>query len=594
MLKSPISRVALLSFFIVTAIAVPLLAGTNPVGRMNAAPTFVEWQISAEGEFVQLNVSAPDGSVWSRQFPAGRNPVYRLQEAGNKSMDGTYQYELVVVPRVSGAVKKELAAARAAGDDALAASIMAKYGLNQTVVQSGAFTILNGSILSPDLVEPEHGPGAAAASSNEASANPVSGGGLRDNGVMTTSRRPAKPLDQVIADDLIVQGSICVGLDCVVNESFGFDTIRLKENNDRIKFEDTSTSTGFPTTDWQLTANDSASGGANKFSIEDITGAKVPFTVTGGAATNSIFVDSSGRLGLRTSTPVLDIHATTGNTPALRFEQNSTGGFTAQTWDVAGNEANFFVRDVTGGSRLPFRIRPGAPTSSIDIAASGNVGVGSASPTSRLYVFDSTQTASRLTLAGQEFLGAGITANEGVAFLLGVNRANNRQLWIADSANTAVNGSNTVIRIFPNGADISALATNGAVKDLVLQSSGGNLGIGITPAFPIHHSSGARLEGGNWTNASSREFKQDINELASADALCALEQLRPVTYEYKTNPTDVQVGFIAEDVPALVATPDRKGLSPMDIVAVLTKVVQEQQKTIDRLNQRLSDLEKKN
>jgi hypothetical protein len=65
----------------------------------------------------------------------------------------------------------------------------------------------------------------------------------------------------------------------------------------------------------------------------------------------------------------------------MRLEQNSGGGFTAQTWDIAGNEANFFVRDVTGGSRLPFRIRPGAPTSSIDIAASGNVGIGTASPT---------------------------------------------------------------------------------------------------------------------------------------------------------------------------------------------------------------------
>ena len=88
--------------------------------------------------------------------------------------------------------------------------------------------------------------------------------------------------DQVIPDDLIVQGSGCFGFDCVNNESFGFDTIRLKENNTRIKFEDTSVGT-FPTNDWQLTANDSASGGASKFSIEDITGAKVPFTITAGA-----------------------------------------------------------------------------------------------------------------------------------------------------------------------------------------------------------------------------------------------------------------------------------------------------------------------
>jgi len=53
------------------------------------------------------------------------------------------------------------------------------------------------------------------------------------------------------------------------------------------------------------------------------------------------------------------------------------------------------------------------------------------------------------------------------------------------------------------------------------------------------------------------------------------------------------VGFIAEDVPELLATKDRKGLSPMDIVAVLTRVVQEQQKTIADLSEKLTDLEKK-
>src|ERR1700733_4815382 len=126
--------------------------------------------------------------------------------------------------------------------------------------------------------------------------------------------------DQVIPDDLIVQGSACVGLDCVNNESFGFDTIRLKENNPRIKFDDTSTLAGFPANDWQLTANDSASGGLNKFSIENTTVATVPFTIVGAAPTNSLVIDSSGRMGLRTSTPGLDINIRTGNTPAHRLE----------------------------------------------------------------------------------------------------------------------------------------------------------------------------------------------------------------------------------------------------------------------------------
>ena len=50
----------------------------------------------------------------------------------------------------------------------------------------------------------------------------------------------------------------------------------------------------------------------------------------------------------------------------------------------------------------------------------------------------------------------------------------------------------------------------------------------------------------------------------------------------------VQRGFIAEDVPELLANKDRNGLSPMDIVAVLTKVVQEQQKKLEALEARLN------
>jgi hypothetical protein len=37
-----------------------------------------------------------------------------------------------------------------------------------------------------------------------------------------------------------------------------------------------------------------------------------------------------------------------------------------------------------------------------------------------------------------------------------------------------------------------------------------------------------------------------------------------------------------KDVPDLVATQDRKGLSPMDIVAVLTKVLQEKSRIIQK------------
>ncbi len=192
--------------------------------------------------------------------------------------------------------------------------------------------------------------------------------------------------DQQILDDLIVDGSACIGQDCVNGESFGFDTLRLKENNLRIHFDDTSNSASFPGNDWRLVANDSSNGGANKFSIEDATAGRVPFTIEAGADANALYVDDSGRTGFGTATPVANLHVVEGNTPTLRLEQDGSSGFTAQTWDVAGNEANFFVRDATNGSKLPFKIKPGAPTSSLFIAADGDIGMGTESPAAALHI----------------------------------------------------------------------------------------------------------------------------------------------------------------------------------------------------------------
>ena len=217
--------------------------------------------------------------------------------------------------------------------------------------------------------------------------------------------------DFVINDDLIVDGSACIGFDCVNGESFGFDTIRLKENNLRIKFDDTSVAASFPRNDWQITANDSANGGTSKFSVDDITGNRTPFTIEAGARSHSLYIDDGGRLGLRTSTPSVEIHTIDGDTPTLRLQQDGSSGFAPQTWDVAGNETNFFIRDVTNGSQLPFRIRPDAPTSSIFIDTDGDVGMNTSSPDAGLHVQRTTASTTEPSLLVESTATSGNTAN---------------------------------------------------------------------------------------------------------------------------------------------------------------------------------------
>ncbi|MGK0420566.1 MAG: hypothetical protein ACJAT9_000224 [Polaribacter sp.] len=185
--------------------------------------------------------------------------------------------------------------------------------------------------------------------------------------------------DQVIVDDLIVVGSIAVGTDAVDGETFGFDTFRLKENNLQIHFDDTSVA-GFASNDWRIKINESGNGGSNYFGIEDATAGRMPFKILAGASDNAFFMAANGDIGLGTDSPLVNLHIVDGDSPTLRIEQDASGGWTPQSWDVSGNESNFFIRDNTNGSTLPFRIKPGAPQNALFIAANGNIGLGTATP----------------------------------------------------------------------------------------------------------------------------------------------------------------------------------------------------------------------
>ena len=254
--------------------------------------------------------------------------------------------------KVSDSLRADMEAARAAGDAAYLADLKAQ-GLFSSNVYSGDFTKHNGSLVIPELFAASEG----------------------DSDVVAAAKAlPTKA--QTFTTDLIVQGSECVGVDCVSSESFGFDTIRLKENNLRIKFQDTSASASFPSNDWELTANDSSNGGANYLAITDVTGGKVPFRVEAGAQNHSLYVEEDGDIGVKTNNPVVDIHVVEGNTPTLRLEQDGSDGFQAQTWDLAGNESNFFLRDVSNGSKLPLRVKPSAATNSVFIDEQGRTGFG--------------------------------------------------------------------------------------------------------------------------------------------------------------------------------------------------------------------------
>lgn len=193
-----------------------------------------------------------------------------------------------------------------------------------------------------------------------------------------------------------VFGNLCVGLDCTSSETFGLDVLKLKDINVRIDFNDVSSSGGFPNNDWRITINSPLNGGPDFFAIDDSTNQIRPFLIEDRAQDDALVVSdqggdgsAGGYIGIGTQDPLMEVHLFHGDSPGMRIEQDGTEGFGAYAWDVAGNEANFFVRDVTatgsGAEVIPFRIRAGTPSGTLTLDGA-NVGLGTISPSTTLHL----------------------------------------------------------------------------------------------------------------------------------------------------------------------------------------------------------------
>jgi hypothetical protein len=277
---------------------------------------------------------------------------------------------------------------------------------------------------------------------------------------------------------------------------------------------------------------------------------------------DSSIVQNGVAVGIGTTTPTAAVHVSAvtdlfgfGSTD-VQLDNTSPGGI---SWSISsvGN-----LTDRVGN----FEIKRPSVSIPFSITPFGNVGIGTTTPTAAVHV-------SAVT----DLFGFGSTD--------------------VQLDNTSPGGTSWSISSVGNLTD---RVGNFEIKRPFVSvpfsiTPSGNVGLGTTtPVNPLEMASGAHVTlGGVWTNASSRELKENIRPLVVEEALQALMDLQPMRFNYKAEKEQEYVGFIAEDVPQLVASKDRKSLSPMDIVAVLTKVVQEQQEEIQAQKERIEQLEAK-
>jgi len=384
-------RNATLSGLALALLSLPVIAQEAPLCPFDANgriadvaydSTAVFWRPVVEHERLTLSIHTPCSTI-VKEFAKGETPSFDLREVQGET-DGLYTWELRTVPVVDPEVRDILAGARAKGDLLTPLALQQKGQLpNSPYVESGSFTVIEGFVLVPSE---EEGRSTRAVASEQGT-----------DGI-TSVFAAATVLTNA---DGVIRNSLCVGFDCPNSPAFSDTTVLLTENNTRIKFDDTSTLSGFPRNDWELKANSNSSGGGSFFSIVDCgesSGGGCAedhlVVVEAGAPANALRVDNAGRLGLGTGNPVVEIHSVNGDTPTLRLQQDGSSGFAPQTWDIAGNETNFFVRDVSNGSTLPFRIFPGASSSSLIIAADDDIGMGTSNPDVDLHILATGEAAT--------------------------------------------------------------------------------------------------------------------------------------------------------------------------------------------------------
>jgi hypothetical protein len=363
-----------------------------------------------------------------------------------------------------------------------------------------------------------------------------------------------------------------------------------------------------------------------------IAGSPVAFYT---AATERMRIDSSGNVGIGTSSPAAKLSVDSGAAALLgNFNStNASGGYlrfqnSGTTIGDFGAGGNLFSGGVAGDFGLTSRagnlVFGTSSTERMRIDSSGNVGIGTSSPSEKLHV-------SGNLLASNMYFGAatgsaGALASDsgssgGTIVLWGSTSPGAGQIEIATAASAPVifKTSNTErARIDSSGnllVGTTSAASGGKVvinqgSGYLLTATGGTLtgsqawrhwlgNTGTSSYFIINDANtGVYLAygGTSWTANSDERLKDIIEPIA--DAANKVSSLRAVIGKYKADKEGTRRSFlIAQDVQAVlpeavsVGIDDMLGIQYTEVIPLLVAAIKEQQAIITALTARVAALE---
>ena len=286
---------------------------------------------------------------------------------------------------------------------------------------------------------------------------------------------------------------------------------------------------------------------------------------------NSIYVNKSNdHTGIATYMPSPDYELTVGYGGDILLRDGNNG------WGLLNSSGYFRIYDETN-HRTPFMIYDDALSNSLVIQKSGYIGLGTAYPKAKLDVRGDAIVNGELntTKAITSSLSENSTKNTKTLFSLSRNNTNtSSDSDVSFALENAHDDFKWTFRTLQSDQGFAISKVGSGEKEMVLTGNDHVDGIQLLMG------DGGKYSDGQWMVASSRAYKENIEEIDAQTALKAFHQLKPVSFNYKTNKGEAVVGFIAEDVPEIVASKGRDALSAMEMVALLTKVVQVQEEDL--------------
>jgi len=336
-------------------------------------------------------------------------------------------------------------------------------------------------------------------------------------------------------------------------------------------------------------------------------------------------IDSSGNVGIGTSSPAskLEVAGYTNITTGGIKVSGSVTGYTNEV-SLGGTTADSSYAISTTGTGTPnmffdhrgtsntgtftFRVGTGGGTERMRIDSSGNVGIGTSSPSYKLDVSGNGRVTGDLYVGASTNIIYESSSNLNVraanALVLSTNGANERMR--IDSSGNVMMGVTSPLSSGKFSISFDGSTRQGQVLRTTIGTTGSTYiqfenSAGSTAGYIIHNGTTTV----NYVTSSDYRLKEEITPMTGA--LAKVAQLKPVTYKWKVDGSDGE-GFIAHELaevcPIAVTrkkdevdadgNPKYQGVDTSFLVATLTAAIQEQQALITALTARITALEAQN